>query len=76
MPLRRRQPIIGVPLRGDDPDVPLDLQSVLDAVVERGSYDPDADYSRPPVPPLSPTDAAWARTLRTDDADSDGESAI
>ncbi len=76
MPLRSRLPIIGVPLRGGDPDVPLDLQTVLDAVVERGSYDLDFDYSRPPVPPLSPTDAAWARTLRTDDADSDGASAI
>ena len=63
MPLRRRLPVIGVTLRGGDHDVPLDLQSVLDAVVERGSYDLDADYSRPPVPPLSPTDAQWARTL-------------
>ena len=63
MPLRRRLPVIGVPLRGGDPDVPLDLQAVLDAVVERGSYDLDFDYARPPVPPLSPTDAAWARTL-------------
>ena len=76
MPLRRRLPIIGVPLRGGDPDVPLDLQAELDVVIECGSYDLDFDYSRPPVPPLSPTDATWARTLSPDDADSHGEAAV
>jgi len=61
MSLRKRLPIIQIPLKGDDPDVPLDLQSALDRVVERGSYDLENDYTQDPIPPLAPETAAWAR---------------
>jgi hypothetical protein len=61
--LRERLPIVSVPLRGDDPDVPLDLQAVLAIVVERGSYDLDTDYTADPVPPLVTEAAGWAREV-------------
>jgi hypothetical protein len=61
--IRQRLPVIAVPLRGTDPDVPLDLQTILNLVVERGSYDLDFDYSREPVPPLAPNAADWARRV-------------
>jgi hypothetical protein len=56
-------PVVGVPLRGGDPDVPLDLQSALNAAVERGSYDLDTDYSVDPVPPLAGPAVEWARSV-------------
>ena len=59
--LRQRLPVVGVPLKGDEQDVPLNLQAVLDAVVERGSYDLDTDYGREPATPLGPKQAEWAR---------------
>jgi hypothetical protein len=61
--LRDRLPVIGVPLRGDDPDSPLDLQRALAAAIERGSYDIDTDYSLDPVPPLPTKAARWAKRL-------------
>jgi hypothetical protein len=62
-PLRERLPIIGIPLRGGDADVALDLQEIVAAVIERGSYDLDADYAVSPVPPLTPELWAWAKDL-------------
>ncbi|MBI4604640.1 MAG: DUF4058 family protein [Planctomycetes bacterium] len=59
LPLRRRLPVIGVPLREGDPDAPLDLQALVDQCYENGGYD-DTDYRGDPEPPLEPEDAAWA----------------
>lgn len=61
IPIRERLPVVGVPLREKDADVPLDLQAVLEAVIEQGSYDLDFDYSKPPIFPLTGEDAIWAR---------------
>jgi hypothetical protein len=61
--LRQPLPIIGIPLRGKDPDVPLDLNTVLSAAYEHGAYDLSIDYRRDPDPPLDPDDAAWADQL-------------
>lgn len=58
--LRERLPVLPVPLRPGEEDVPLDLQAVLDTAYGRAAYDLDTDYSRPPDPPLDPADAAWA----------------
>jgi hypothetical protein len=52
-------PTIAIPLRRGDADVPLDLQAAFDRVYDEGPFD-DIDYHRPPVPPLSDADAAWA----------------
>jgi hypothetical protein len=61
--LRELLPCISVPLAGDDPDVPLDLQAALRDAYRTGPYPRALDYTAPPRPPLSETDAAWAHAL-------------
>lgn len=61
--LREWLPCIPVPLREGEPEVPLDLQFALQAAYDRGPYRRSIDYSRPPSPPLTPEDAAWAEAL-------------
>ncbi len=63
MGVRQPLPVIGIPLRGKDPDVPLDLGAVLSAAYDNGAYDVSIDYRREPEPPLSADDAAWADEL-------------
>ena len=60
-PLRRRLPALPVPLAGDDPDVVMDLQEVLDAVYERAGYRHYLNYERNVEPPLDEADAEWVR---------------
>jgi hypothetical protein len=63
VPLRERLPVIKVPLRPTDADVPLDLQALLDQCYRNGGYDEDIDYHSEPRPPLPPEDARWAKAL-------------
>ena len=63
LPLREPLRGIRVPLRDGDPDVVLDLQSLVDQAYEAGAYDRSLDYTRPLDPPLSPDDAGWAERL-------------
>jgi Protein of unknown function (DUF4058) len=56
-------PSIPIPLLSPDPPVPLELGQALRTAYERARYDPWVDYRQPPVPPLSPADAAWAEAL-------------
>ncbi|MBI3467685.1 MAG: DUF4058 family protein [Planctomycetes bacterium] len=63
VPLRERLPVIGIPLRANDPDVPLDLQALVDQCYRNGAYQEDIDYQREPNPPLSEEDARWADAL-------------
>ena len=59
--LRQRLPVLPVPLRSPDPDVPLDVQAALDTVVEEAQYGLTLDYNAaPPPPPLADDDVAWA----------------
>jgi len=59
--LREELPTVAVPLTSDLPDVPLDLQAAVETVYERFRYDAAIAYNAaPPMPPLSPDDAAWA----------------
>jgi hypothetical protein len=64
-PISVRQPLptIPIPLLPPDPPVPLNLAQALRNAYERARYDLRVDYHKPPVPPLSPTDAAWAAAL-------------
>ena len=64
-PLSVRQllPTIPIPLLVPDPPVPLDMGQALRTAYERARYDLRVDYSRPPVPPLSPADTAWVEAL-------------
>jgi hypothetical protein len=61
--LRQELPVIGIPLRAPDADVPLHLGAVLRAAYDRGAYDLSIDYTAPPDPPLAGDDAAWADRL-------------
>ncbi len=61
--LTQRLPVVSVPLRPDDEDVPLDLQEVLNTAYDRAAYDLAVDYRREPVPPLSEAQQRWAHAL-------------
>lgn len=61
--LRQPLPAFGIPLRGKDPDVPLDLGKVLGAAYEHAAYDLTIDYRAEPEPPLSKEDKTWAHQL-------------
>ena len=61
--LRDPIPVIGVPLRKDEEEVPLDLGAVVHQVYERARFDLRLDYDQPPEPPLRDDDHAWAMHL-------------
>jgi hypothetical protein len=61
-PLRERLPIIRIPLRGQDADVQLDLQVLIEQAYRNGRYH-SIDYRVPPEPPLQDAEAAWADQL-------------
>lgn len=63
MPLRQRLPAIRVPLRRGEPDVALDLQTLIDQAYERGRYGSTIRYDKEPAPPLPPEELAWARDI-------------
>ena len=56
-------PVVGIPLRKPDADAPLDLQKALEMVYDRGAYDLKLDYTKPPVPALSPALARWSNKM-------------
>ncbi len=59
--LRDWLPCISIPLREGEPELALDLQYVFNRAYDGGPYRRGVvDYSRPPGPPLSEPDAAWA----------------
>jgi hypothetical protein len=59
-----RLPVLPVPLSAPDPDVPLDLSTIVPAVYERGGYATGIDYRQPvPPPPLEPEQQAWVEHL-------------
>jgi hypothetical protein len=61
--VRQALPVIGIPLRGEDPDLPLDLGAVFRTVYDRAAYDLSLDYHKEPRPPLQGSDASWAKRL-------------
>jgi hypothetical protein len=50
-------------LRESDPEILLDLQALIEQCYHDGGYDGDIDYRAELVPPLGPTEAAWADEL-------------
>jgi hypothetical protein len=62
VPMQEPLPTIAIPLRPEDRDAPLDLQSLVETCYKNGRYD-DLDYSADPIPPLSQEDAKWADEL-------------
>jgi hypothetical protein len=61
--LRERLPVIRIPLRLTDHDIPLDLQVLIDQCYHNGGDDEDIDYSTEPTPPLDAEEAPWADAL-------------
>jgi len=61
--LPQRLPVVPIPLRPEDPDAKLDLQSVLSTAYDRAAYDLEVDYRADPVPPFSAESADWAGRL-------------
>ncbi len=61
--MRNRLPRITVPLDEGVPDIVLDLQAALERCYEDADYGRIIDYTKSPVPSLSPEDAAWADAL-------------
>ena len=55
-------PVLPVPLDEGDGDVPLDLQRAFAFAYDANGYGASL-YARPPEPPLSDDDAAWAAGL-------------
>jgi Protein of unknown function (DUF4058) len=62
LPLRKKLPTIGVPLRQADTDVPLNLQALIEQCYRNGRYY-SLDYQVEPDPPLTGEDAIWADGL-------------
>jgi hypothetical protein len=60
-------PTIRIPLRREDADVPLNLQTLIDAAYVNGRYADDLDYSKPPRPELTGPDAEWAERVLGDE---------
>jgi hypothetical protein len=61
--VRQALPVIRIPLRGKEPEVPLDLGAVFRTAYDRAAYDASVDYRKEPQPPLGGDDAKWARKL-------------
>lgn len=60
MKLQDKLPVVPVPLRHPDPDVPLDLGAVLSAIYDEAAYDLSIDYTLPPPSPsLTLAEEEW-----------------
>ena len=53
IPLTAKLPTVPIPLRQDDPEVSLDVQSLMDQVYRNGAYAVEIDYAKPCHPPLT-----------------------
>lgn len=58
--LRGLLPAVPIPFRTGEPEPLIDLKPLVDEVYDRGGYRYQL-YINPPDPPLTPTDADWAR---------------
>jgi Protein of unknown function (DUF4058) len=62
--LQNQLPTIPVPLRYPDSDIPLELNSVINAIYEEAAYDLSIDYTQmPPPPAFSESETNWMRSL-------------
>jgi hypothetical protein len=60
MPLWHRLPVVKVPLRPDDADVPLDLQALIELCYRNGAYEGTLNYAVEPDPAFFGADREWA----------------
>jgi len=57
--MQERLPLLPVPLRPQDGQVTLDLNSLISLQYDEGRFDERLDYAREPVPPFAGEDALW-----------------
>ena len=60
MPVWARLPVVKIPLRPDDADVPLDLQALVEQCYRNGAYEGTLNYAADPDPPLLGAEKDWA----------------
>jgi hypothetical protein len=60
LPLSARLPVVRIPLRPQDADVPLELQALVDQCYRNGAYEGTLNYAIDPDPPLLSADLQWA----------------
>jgi hypothetical protein len=60
MPQWERLPVVKVPLRPNDADVPLNLQALVQQCYRNGAYEGTLDFALDPDPPLFGADEEWA----------------
>jgi hypothetical protein len=48
-----------VPLAKPDPDIPLNIQPMIEAIYARSRYYRNIDYARPLTPPLAAEESTW-----------------
>ena len=58
---RRPLPRIPVPLAKPDPDIPLDVQPMIDEIYDRFRYARSIDYRKPLNPPLDAAETGWLK---------------
>ncbi len=60
MPLWKRLPVVKIPLRPKDADVPLDVQALVEQCWRNGGYEGTLNYAVDPDPPLLGAEKDWA----------------
>jgi hypothetical protein len=56
-------PIVGIPLKTGETEIPLDLQALLNGIYDRARYRLTIDYTQTPVPALRQSAQIWAQQL-------------
>ncbi len=54
-------PRIPVPLARPDPDIPLEVQPMIDEIYQRFRYMRSIDYGKPLTPPLDAAETGWLK---------------
>ncbi len=58
--LEQNIPTISIPLKSNEPDIQLDIQTLLTEIYTQARYNRRIDYQKPPVPPFKKTIQSWA----------------
>ncbi len=56
---QRPSPVFPVPLSKPDPDISLNLQSMIDSIYARSRYERSIDYRKPVTHPFDPAGSRW-----------------
>jgi hypothetical protein len=61
--VRQPIPVFPLPLRRGDEEPEVNLNEILHGLYDRARFDLRLDYTRPPVPPLTDENEAWAKEI-------------